>query len=365
MIRNNNELKLFNHLRIFKVILIILITIVSPMLVFEFSNSEELEETTNQPPVANPGLDVSEHPISNTVEVLKTVFFNGRESYDPDPEDTLNYHWDFGDSETSNLVSPTHIYDQIGAYVVSLTVNDSLYSNTANLTIFVMSEGNHEPIAIIKVDTTKDDKGNNYANISESIRFDATESFDPDGFPLNYEWDFDDGKTGSKSIETHKYSKDDVYTVILTVTDHEMHSSKDYITIKIGTGSSKSSNDNKDSTDDATGLGILVLGITIVIIILLILFWLYLGNLRKRTAKRVETISVGKSTPKEQAPPIPTFAKPDVQQRDALSRRTRVDRLAGSEAQMKRAIMRDKLQHERKKLDDDMKKELEDLGIEI
>ena len=37
----------------------------------------------------------------------------------------LQYHWDFGDNETSNEMNPTHIYNESGSYICTLTVTDS------------------------------------------------------------------------------------------------------------------------------------------------------------------------------------------------------------------------------------------------
>ena len=37
----------------------------------------------------------------------------------------LEYTWDFGDGETSNLVIPTHTYDYPGKYTVTLRILDT------------------------------------------------------------------------------------------------------------------------------------------------------------------------------------------------------------------------------------------------
>jgi hypothetical protein len=36
-----------------------------------------------------------------------------------------SYHWDFGDGHTSNLQNPTHVYADVGEYIVTLTVTDA------------------------------------------------------------------------------------------------------------------------------------------------------------------------------------------------------------------------------------------------
>lgn len=41
------------------------------------------------------------------------------------PQYVTSYFWDFGDGNTSNLVSPTHVYDSLRTYNVTLTVNSN------------------------------------------------------------------------------------------------------------------------------------------------------------------------------------------------------------------------------------------------
>jgi hypothetical protein len=70
----------------------------------------------------------------------------------------------------------------------------------------------------------------------EKIRFDPEIS---GGFePYSYEWDFGDGSTSTDHRPVHAYKSDEVYTVVLTVTDDQGNSvpyeRKDYITVLSG-----------------------------------------------------------------------------------------------------------------------------------
>lgn len=53
----------------------------------------------------------------------------------------------------------------------------------------------------------------------ETVRFDATESVDPDGRIVQYNWDFGDGSSANGVTATHAYTGDGVFTVTLTVID--------------------------------------------------------------------------------------------------------------------------------------------------
>jgi PKD repeat protein len=58
--------------------------------------------------------------------------------------------------------------------------------------------------------------------VGETITFDASPSYDPDGGTIVlYEWDFGDGTTDSGQTVTHAYDTDGSYPVTLTVTDDD------------------------------------------------------------------------------------------------------------------------------------------------
>ena len=57
--------------------------------------------------------------------------------------------------------------------------------------------------------------------VGQAVRFDASDSSDPDGTITSYHWDFGDGSTGSGKITTHTYDRKGTFTVTLTVTDDD------------------------------------------------------------------------------------------------------------------------------------------------
>jgi hypothetical protein len=79
------------------------------------------------------------------------------------------------------------------------------------------SEGsghNRAPEASFDVETKLPEQG-------DVVSFDATDSRDPDGDALDYDWTFGDGKPGSGSKISHIYAEGGSYDITLTVTDPE------------------------------------------------------------------------------------------------------------------------------------------------
>ncbi len=57
--------------------------------------------------------------------------------------------------------------------------------------------------------------------IGETMTFDGSASYDPDGTIESYDWDFGDGTTSSGIIVSHVYNDDGLYEVTLTITDDQ------------------------------------------------------------------------------------------------------------------------------------------------
>ncbi len=85
----------------------------------------------------------------------------------------------------------------------------------ADLTIFPSSV-NTAPVA---------DPGGPYLGaVNTAIPFDGSGSFDLDGDPLNYAWDFGDSSSDSGVMPTHSYAYAGIYTVCLIVDDGDLYS---------------------------------------------------------------------------------------------------------------------------------------------
>lgn len=139
-----------------------------------------------------------------------TLTFDGSGSYDPDG-DPLTYRWDFGDGSTGAGVSPDHTYTAGGEYGVTLIVNDGKEDSLPHVTTAAITEINDPPSADAGPDQS--------APVNDTVTFDGSSSYDPDGYITHYQWDFGDGTAGSGETTTHTYSNVGTYTVTLTVTD--------------------------------------------------------------------------------------------------------------------------------------------------
>jgi len=58
-------------------------------------------------------------------------------------------------------------------------------------------------------------------SVNETVTFDASASYDPDGTIVDYAWNFGDGTTGNGKVVKHTYNAVDMYPVTLTVTDND------------------------------------------------------------------------------------------------------------------------------------------------
>jgi subtilisin len=80
----------------------------------------------------------------------------------------------------------------------------------------VLQAGNQPPVA---------DAGGPYTETEDAaVTFDGSGSYDPDGDPLTYAWDFGDGSTGTGVNPNHAYTAGGTYAVTLVVNDGKVDS---------------------------------------------------------------------------------------------------------------------------------------------
>ena len=173
--------------------------------------------TANQPPIA-----VIADIDPTTGRVPFTVQFDGTPSYDPDGN-IVEWRWDFGDGPPVYQTQPEHTFTTEGQYVVTLRVTDDGPSNPPRwaedtVIINVLPEStNQAPVAIFTADPES-------GLAPLSVQFDSSQSSDPDGDQVTYQWYFGDvdiigGGQSTQPNPLHTYNSPQTATVTLEVTD--------------------------------------------------------------------------------------------------------------------------------------------------
>jgi PKD repeat protein len=116
--------------------------------------------------------------------------------------DAKSYEWNFGDGQSSPEISPSHIYNDIGEFTVTLTAysKGEKKEDKVSLTINVTG-GACFTVSSHSVYTGDTVYFTNCSTMSES-----------------YNWDFGDGTSSTDSVPIHAYQATGNYTVILTAT---------------------------------------------------------------------------------------------------------------------------------------------------
>jgi len=161
----------------------------------------------NRPPIA------AFTESATTVLTGEVIHFNASASYDPDGS-IVSYFWNFGDGTNATGIIVDHAYVENGVYTVTLTVTDN--DGATATTIATKTVLNRAPVASFTESATT-------VLTRESITFNASLSYDPDGTIVSFTWNFGDGNitTVTSSIITHSYADNGTYTVTLTVTDND------------------------------------------------------------------------------------------------------------------------------------------------
>ncbi len=186
-------------------------------LLFMFFMSPSLAANGNIPP----HVDFHWSPETG-INTGETIHF-----YDDSIDDDgtiMAWQWDFDDGEYAIIKNPTHVYSSPGTYDVELTVIDN--NGSTNST--------SKQVTVINASPTADAGPDQVVN-NTLVSFDGTDSSDPDGTIVSYNWNFGDMKTGTGVTTTHNYSDDGVYTATLNVTDNDGASDEDACEITVDT----------------------------------------------------------------------------------------------------------------------------------
>ncbi len=154
------------------------------------------------------------------------ISFSSLGSSDPDG-DPITYIWTFGDGESSSEPNPVHTYGAAGSYIATLFVQDDrggVGTDQANVQIDVP---NRLPVAVAGPDRN--------IRLGQNLHVDGSGSFDPDGNPLTYKWNFGDSTDPVFTVEAdHLYISEGVFAASLMVDDGAGGMSTDEFFVTVG-----------------------------------------------------------------------------------------------------------------------------------
>lgn len=116
----------------------------------------------------------------------------------------VSWYWDFGDSTSSTIQNPVHIYDTAGIFTVQLVVStDSSCTDTASfqVQVYELPEADFDAQSV--------------CNGTSSVFVDA--SISSDGNIDQWYWDFGDNFNSTGQAQSHQYSSPGVYQTTLIV----------------------------------------------------------------------------------------------------------------------------------------------------
>ena len=190
-----------------------------------------LPESSNRLPVA------SFTYTPTNPKVNEQVNLDASSSYDPDGSIT-RYYWDTNGDGTYDVSgsspSVTTYYLKAGTYTVTLKVKDNegaTATTSKTITVEKEEEQNQAPVARFTYSPQN-------PQVGDTVYFDASNSYDPDGSITDYYWDWDgDGSfEGYGKTATHTFNEPGTYGVTLLVydNDHEGNWTRQYITVEEG-----------------------------------------------------------------------------------------------------------------------------------
>jgi PKD repeat protein len=178
------------------------------------------EETTNKIPEAGFTIDLE----TGEINIGTTITFTDTST---DEDGTIaEWDWDFGDSTTSTEQNPTHSYESLGTYIVTLIVTDDQGNASEEYTMNI-DVTNVPPTAAFSYDPMVN------LTVNTTITF-TDESTIGDANISLWLWDFGDASnTSSEQNPTHMYTEPGTYTVSLTVTDENELEKATAVTITV------------------------------------------------------------------------------------------------------------------------------------
>ncbi len=178
----------------------------------------------NRPPVARFAYTPSEPRPGDWVR------FDAAESYDADGS-IVRYEWDFDDDGRVDATGQVAFrrFTSAGRYVVRLRVTDDQGATADTTRTITVGDPNQAPVARFEFSPEQ-------PSPNQWVRFDAAESYDPDGSIVRYEWDIgaDGTVDGTGQVFFYRFTTSGPRSVRLIVTDDQGATGETTSTIRVG-----------------------------------------------------------------------------------------------------------------------------------
>lgn len=157
---------------------------------------------------------VNASPIIVTTPLIKTnsrrILLDASQSYDIDKH-AIQFEWLLPDRTTVNKAAFTWDAPEGGIHFITLTANDGQGRKNSIVRETIKILVNRPPVAV--VDSLI------YSCTGQTILFNGSLSYDPDGDALSTKWEFGDGSTSTETNPAHVYKTPGYYTVKLLLDD--------------------------------------------------------------------------------------------------------------------------------------------------
>ncbi|MBL0145576.1 MAG: PKD domain-containing protein [Chitinophagaceae bacterium] len=154
----------------------------------------------------NPTVAFTATPLIGCIPLL--VQFNNTSN--PGPGATANWQWDFGDGNLSTQQNPSHTYNSVGLFNITLNV-----TNNFGCFATLIRPQYINATTPVHADFTNTQPTN--CSLPSLINF---QNLSTGSGTLNYLWNFGDGNTSTQQNPSHNYTTAGSYTVTLIVTNN-------------------------------------------------------------------------------------------------------------------------------------------------
>lgn len=159
-------------------------------------------------------INVNHTPYIVTGSVIRSnsldVTLDATSTYDAD-EDPLNYEWTLPDGSKRTEASFSWKAPEFGVHIFNLKVDDGtgLENSQAQKMIRVLI---NRPVQAVADSVVISCAG-------QTILFNSSQSFDPDGDPFDVQWDFGNGDSSESANPSYVYDRPGTYDAVLSMTD--------------------------------------------------------------------------------------------------------------------------------------------------